>query len=99
MDAMHLTRRRLLELGAGALGASALAPLEPALALAGPRATSRSLRLPYARRIGPLAVPGGFELAGLRWPGGGHVHALVRARGRGGRWTDWVPMGLSLIHI
>ncbi|HEY3018658.1 MAG TPA: N-acetylmuramoyl-L-alanine amidase, partial [Solirubrobacteraceae bacterium] len=50
------------------------------------------VRLPRARRIGPVRVPGGLELAGLRWPGAAHVHGELRARRRGGRWTPWLPL-------
>src|SRR5439155_4075090 len=67
----ELTRRRLIALGlATAAGARSLAGgAAPALAAAGsPRSASVVVRLPYARRVGPVALPGGPELAGLRRP-------------------------------
>jgi hypothetical protein len=87
-----ITRRRLLQLGALAAGAQALGPAATALGATGPRSASVAVRLPYARRIGPLHVPGGFELAGLRWPGAAHLHGELRARRRDGRWTPWLPL-------
>src|SRR6185503_6568273 len=91
-DELDITRRRLLALGLAAAGAHALGPVAPALA-AGPRTSSVRVRLPYARRIGPVRVPGGFELAGLRWGSGAtHLHGELRARRRGGRWTPWLPL-------
>ena len=94
-DHLALTRRRLLALGVAAAGARALDPL--ALAQARPRADSFALRLPYARRIGPLDVPGGLDLAGLRWPGRAHLDAFIRAR-RHGRWTAWLPLAHAHDH-
>src|SRR5437764_4729517 len=90
MHAEHeITRRRLVALG---LAAAAGARAAPALAAAGPRSASVVVGLPYARRIGPVAVPGGLELAGLRWPGRAHLHGELRARRRGARWTPWLPL-------
>jgi hypothetical protein len=90
MHAEHeITRRRLMALG---LAAAAGARATPALAAAGPRSASVVVRLPYVRRIGPVAIPGGLELAGLRWPGQAHLHGELRARRRGGRWTPWLPL-------
>jgi hypothetical protein len=90
MDETALTRRRLLALGLAAAGTQAL---EPAAALAAPRADTIAIRLPRGRRIGPIAVPGGLELAGLRWPGEQHVRAELRSRtGRRGRWSPWLPL-------
>src|SRR5437763_10757105 len=84
----QLTRRRLMALG---LAAAAGVRAAPALATT-PRSASLTVRLPYARRIGPLRIPGGLELAGLRWLGHAHVHAHLRARRPGGRWTPWLPL-------
>src|SRR5437868_13417601 len=85
----QLTRRRLMALG---LAAAAGARVAPALAASGPRSASFKMRLPYARRVGPLDVPGGLDLAGLRWPGRAHLHAELRARRPDGRWTPWLPL-------
>jgi hypothetical protein len=87
-----VTRRRLLALGLAAAGSQVL---EPAPALAkrrGPRADTVVLHLPRAKRIGPVHVPGGLDLAGLRWPGAHRVRAHIRGRTRRG-WTDWLPLG------
>src|SRR3954471_1202031 len=93
IDERDITRRRLLELGLLAAGAQALGPAATAFgASRGPRSSSVLVRLPPARRIGPVRVPGGLELAGLRWPGRAHVHAELRARRRSGRWTPWLPL-------
>jgi hypothetical protein len=56
------------------------------------------LRLPRGRRLDPIAVPGGFDLAGLRWRGAGHPRVELRARRAGGRWTPWLPAGHSHDH-
>jgi hypothetical protein len=86
----ELTRRRVMALG---LAAAAGARAAPALAApARPRSASVVVRLPYARRIGPVRVAGGLELAGLRWPGRAHAHGELRARRRDGRWTPWLPL-------
>jgi N-acetylmuramoyl-L-alanine amidase-like protein len=87
-----ITRRRLLQLGALAAGAQALGPAAAALGATGPRSVSVLVRLPYGRRIGPMHVPGGFELAGLRWPGRAHLHGELRVRRANGRWTSWMPL-------
>src|SRR3954453_19945342 len=76
-----VTRRHLMALG---LAAAAGGRAAPALAAGSPPSASVVLRLPYARRIGPVRVPGGLELAGLRWPGPAHLHGELRARRRGG---------------
>ncbi len=90
----HLTRRRLL--GAGLVAAGALAL--PSGAAARPRAESSVLPLPRARRIGPVRVPGGLDLAGVRWHGHAHPRIELRARRTGGRWTDWLPVGHAHDH-
>src|SRR3954469_12272725 len=94
---MHtdFTRRDLMALG---LAAAAGVRGAPALAAGSPRSASVVLRLPYARRIGPVRVPGGLELAGLRWPGRAHLHGELRARRRGGRWTPWLPLHAGADH-
>src|SRR3954453_9814055 len=89
-----VTRRHLMALG---LAAAAGGRAAPALAAGSPPSASVVLRLPYARRIGPVRVPGGLELAGLRWPGAAHAHAELRTRtGPRGRWSPW--MGLPAGH-
>jgi hypothetical protein len=45
-----------------------------------------------------LRAPGRFDLIGLRWAGGSHVSAQVRARLRGGRWGPWVPLAAVSGH-
>ncbi|HEY8584368.1 MAG TPA: peptidoglycan recognition protein [Capillimicrobium sp.] len=93
-----LTRRRLLGLGLAAAGTAAL-PGASALAAAGrPSARTAAIALPRARRIGPVRVPGGLDLAGLRWDGGGHPRVELRARRAGGRWTPWLPVGHAHDH-
>src|SRR2546423_4077643 len=92
----QLTRRRLMALGLAA--AAGARTLEASAAVARPRSASVVVPLPYARRIGPLRVPGGLELAGLRWPGRAHLHAELRARRGGGRWTPWLPLHAAGDH-
>src|SRR3954452_7915139 len=84
-----VTRRPLMAVG---LAAAAGVRAAPALAAGSPRTASVVLRLPYIRRIAPVRLPGGPELAGLRWPGHAHLHGELRARRRGGRWTPWLPL-------
>ncbi|HEU4657794.1 MAG TPA: N-acetylmuramoyl-L-alanine amidase [Capillimicrobium sp.] len=96
-----LTRRRLLGLGLATAGAVALetVPAAGALASAGaPTARSAVVRLPRARRIGPVRVPGGLDLAGLRWRGPAPARIELRARRGRGRWTPWVPAGPVADH-
>src|SRR4051812_19866606 len=92
----EFTRRRVMALG---LAAAAGARAAPALAApARPRSALVVVRLPYARRIGPVRVAGGLELAGLRWPGRAHLHGELRARRRDGRWTPWLPLHAAGDH-
>jgi hypothetical protein len=97
-----LTRRRLLGLGlltAGAVVLESVPGAADALAAARPRATSAAIGLPAQRRIGPVAVPGGFDLAGLRWSGSGHAGIELRARRSDTkRWTDWFPVAHAHDH-
>ena len=99
---VDLTRRRLL--GLGLLGAGAVVierlPFAPdALAAdGGLRARSAVLGLHDAKRIGPIRVPGGFDLAGLKWSGRSTPHVELRARRKGGRWTEWLPVGHAHDH-
>jgi hypothetical protein len=98
----HLTRRRLLGLGLATAGAVVLESVPGTVALArdagGPRATSAVLGLPRGRRIGPVDVPGGLDLAGLRWSGHAHPRIELRARRANGRWTEWLPIGHAHDH-
>jgi hypothetical protein len=96
-----LTRRRLLGLGLLTAGAVVLESTgaADALAAARPRARSAAIGLPAARRIGPVAVPGGFDLAGLRWSGSGHAGIELRGlRSDTQRWTDWFPVAHAHDH-
>ena len=97
-----LTRRRLLGLGllgAGAIVVERVPFAADALAADGHlRARSAVLGLHDARRLGPIRVPGGFDLAGLKWSGRAQPHIELRARRKGGRWTEWLPMGHAHDH-
>jgi hypothetical protein len=97
-----LTRRRLVGLGlltAGAVVLESIPGASDALAAARPRATSAAIGLPAQRRIGPVTVPGGFDLAGLRWSGSGHAGIELRAlRSDTKRWTDWFPVAHAHDH-
>lgn len=97
-----LTRRRLI--GLGLLGAGAVAiervPFAADAVAADGRLRARSavLGLHDATRIGPVRVPGGFDLAGLRWAGRAQPSIELRARRRGGRWTEWLSVGHAHDH-
>jgi hypothetical protein len=97
-----LSRRRFLGLGlltAGAVVLESVPGASEALAAGRPRATSAAIGLPSARRIGPIAVPGGFDLAGLRWSGSGHAGIELRAlRSDTKRWTEWFPVSHAHDH-
>ncbi|UGS38445.1 peptidoglycan recognition protein family protein [Capillimicrobium parvum] len=98
-----LSRRRLLGLGlmtAGAVWLETVPGASEALARArrGPTATSAAIGLPRARRIGPVDVPGGLDLAGLRWSGRAHPRIELRARRPGGRFTEWLPVAHAHDH-
>ena len=101
----RLTRRQALKLGAAA---AALGSLKPGTsALAAPRAEAFTLALPEhgaTRRRHRLAddevydAPRRFDLIGLGWRRPAHVHAQVRARRRGGRWSRWAPLHATGDH-
>ena len=99
----RLTRRQALKLGAAA---AALGSLKPgSTALAAPHAETFTLALDGAgaTAAGPrttpvLDAPRRFDLIGLGWRGRGHVHAEVRARRRGGRWSRWAPLHATGDH-
>ena len=101
----RLTRRQALKLGAAA---AALGSLKPgSSALAAPRAEAFTLALP---EHGATAAGGGwrttriydaprrFDLIGLGWRRPAHVHAQVRARRHGGRWSRWAPLHATGDH-
>jgi hypothetical protein len=94
------TRRQALGLGLGAVAAvalrspaSALAAREPLfeLDLASEGLTASASAAGW-RTTRVLAAPRRFDLIGLRWARGGHAEAQVRARRRGGRWTEWAAL-------
>ncbi len=92
---MDITRRQALGLGAAALGALRF----PATALASHASGPDLFELPLGRlnsttwHLTPvIQAPKRFDLVGLRWDGGAHVHAQTRARRHGGRWTRWTPL-------
>jgi len=101
---MPLTRRRLFALGGGAALAHVL-PAGLATAAAPRRARLESFSMPVpgpaaeaaaagARRTtGVLRAPRRFDLIGVSWDGGGHLHGEVRVRARGAAWSPWVPLG------
>jgi N-acetylmuramoyl-L-alanine amidase-like protein len=45
-----------------------------------------------------LRAPRRFDLIGLRWAGDGALEAQVRARRRGGDWTEWLPLPSAADH-
>jgi len=101
-----LTRRRLIGFGlltAGAVWLEAVPSASGALARVKhrsthPTATSAAIGLPRATRIGPIDVPGGLDLAGLRWTGAAHPHIELRAQRASGRWTEWLPLAHAHDH-
>jgi len=97
-----LTRRKLL--GLGLLGAGAVViervpfAADALAADGGLRARSAVFGLHDARRIGPIRVPGGFDLAGLKWAGHATPQIELRARRGRGPWTPWLPVGHAHDH-
>lgn len=90
---MDLSRRQVLGLGAVALGAlrfpaSAQAQNQPSLF----ELPLPDLAAPSWQLSKPITAPARFDLVGLRWAKGSGVHAQVRARRRGGRWTRWTAL-------
>jgi hypothetical protein len=94
----RLTRRDALGLGAAALAAGALRSRP---ALANPTSLfeldladegARAAAAGGWHTTGVLRAPRRFDLIGLRWAGGSTVAAEVRARRRGGDWSEWVPL-------
>jgi len=98
----------VLQAGALATLAGALRPGTPALA-ARPASLfemdlDAHLQAAGAARAGGwqttpvLRAPRRFDLIGLRWARGSHAEAEVRARRRGGRWTEWAPLADAAEH-
>jgi N-acetylmuramoyl-L-alanine amidase len=99
-----LTRRQALRAGAlGVLLGAARLP-SPADALAARPALFESDLSGEAaggagwRTTRVLRAPRRFDLVGLRWDAGGDVRAEVRARRRGGEWTDWMTLPVMGDH-
>ena len=100
------TRRQVLGLGAAAFAAVSLKP--PASALAGRRALfeldlagedlTASIAGARWRTTRVLRAPRRFDLIGLRWARGSSAEAQVRARRRGGRWTEWAALHVMGDH-
>jgi N-acetylmuramoyl-L-alanine amidase len=96
-----LSRRQVLQAGAVAAVAGALRPAVPAFA-ARPALFELDLEgaLPRAsaaaaggwRTTPVLRAPRRFDLVGLRWARGSDAEAMVRARRRGGSWTEWAAL-------
>jgi hypothetical protein len=100
------TRRQVLGLGAAAFAAASLR--SPAAALADRRALFE-LDLDFEplaasaagagwRTTRVLRAPRRFDLIGLRWARGSRAEAQVRARRRGGRWTEWAALHVMGDH-
>jgi hypothetical protein len=94
---MDVTRRQILGLGVVALGALRLPA--PAFAATGPDLFELTLPSDTASAAGArwrtskvIAAPRRFDLVGLRWKKATHLHAQVRARKTGGRWTAWTAL-------
>jgi hypothetical protein len=97
----------VLKAGALATLAGALRPGTPALA-ARPASLfemdlDAHLHAAAAARAGwrtspVLRAPRRFDLIGLRWARGSHAEAQVRARRRGGRWTEWAALPDAADH-
>ncbi|HKG62777.1 MAG TPA: peptidoglycan recognition protein [Solirubrobacteraceae bacterium] len=100
MSDRRTTRRQVFGLGAAAFAAASLK--SPASALAGRQAlfeldlAMEPLTASAAgagwRTTRVLRAPRRFDLIGLRWARGSRAEAQVRARRRGGRWTQWAAL-------
>jgi hypothetical protein len=104
-----LTRKQVLQAGALAAIAGALRPPSPALAarpaalfeldLDGALAGRAAAAGTGGWRTTPvLRAPRRFDLIGLRWARGSRAEAQVRARRRGGRWTEWATLHVTGDH-
>ena len=95
-----LTRRQILKAGAAVAAATGLRPAVPAVAarpdslfemsLAGAVEARAASAGWHTTRV--LRAPRRFDLVGLVWARGSHAEAQIRARRRGGRWTEWVAL-------
>jgi hypothetical protein len=89
----RLTRRRALEVAGAATAAAALRP-----GLASAASFSQDVPLPAdaaisgRRTLAAVRAPQRFALIGLDFGRAGHVHAELRARRDGGRWSAWTPV-------
>jgi uncharacterized protein with LGFP repeats len=98
----RLNRREALGLGAAAVAGGALRP-RSAFA-AGTALFELAIDEHGAHAAGGwrttavLRAPRRFDLIGLRWKRGGHLHAQVRARRRGGSWSPWMPLHAAVDH-
>jgi hypothetical protein len=100
-----LTRRQVLQAGALATLAGALRPSAPALAAPGALFEAELDGVLDAqasadgwRTTRVLRAPRRFDLIGLRWARGSRAQAHVRARRRGGRWTEWAALNPTGDH-
>jgi len=104
-----LTRRQVLQAGAIAAAAGALRPTSPALAARPAALFELGLDGVFAGRATAagtggwrttpvLRAPRRFDLIGLRWAHGSRAEAQVRARRRGGRWTEWAALHVTGDH-
>ena len=91
---MRLTRRRAIELAGAATAVTALRP-----GVAEAAAFTMDVPLPSGatiaggmRTLEPVRAPRRFDLIGLDFGRAAHVHAEVRARRSGGRWTRWAEL-------
>jgi hypothetical protein len=101
-----LTRRQVIQAGAVAAAATGLRPAVPALAARPESLFEMSLDGAVEARSAAagwqttkvFTAPRRFDLVGLVWARGSHAEAQLRARRRGGRWTDWVALHDSGDH-
>jgi hypothetical protein len=95
-----LTRRQILKAGAVVAAATGLRPAAPAIAARPESLFEMSLDGAVEARASTagwrttpvLRAPRRFDLVGLVWARGSDAQAQLRARRRGGRWTDWVSL-------
>jgi N-acetylmuramoyl-L-alanine amidase/TAT (twin-arginine translocation) pathway signal sequence len=96
-----VTRRQVLKAGAAAAALGALGPAAPALGrrpalfeldLDGVTGAATAAAAGGWRTTPVLRAPRRFDLVGLRWAHGSSAEAMVRARRRGGRWTEWAAL-------
>jgi hypothetical protein len=104
-----LTRRQALQAGALAAAFGALRPSAPAFAALPAALFELALDGVFDGRAAAagaggwrttpvLRAPRRFDLIGLRWAHGSRAEAQVRARRRGGRWTEWAALHVTGDH-